>query len=44
MMNKIVSTYLHPFKEIVVRFDFEVDGEDEGLLRVLPMLGGKGGS
>jgi len=36
-----VSTYLHPFKEDVVRFDFEVDSEDEGLLGVLPMLGGK---
>jgi hypothetical protein len=39
-----VSTYLNPFKEDVVRFDFEVDGEDEGLLGILPMLEGKGDS
>lgn len=37
-----MSTYLHPFKEDVVRFDFEVESEDEGLLGILPMLGGKG--
>jgi hypothetical protein len=40
----VVSTYLHPFKEDIVRFDFEVDGEDEGLLGFLPILGGKGDS
>ena len=39
-----MSTYLHLFKEDVVGFDFEVDGEDEGLLGFLPMLGGKGDS
>jgi hypothetical protein len=30
---------LLPFKEEIVRFDFEVDGEDEGLLGFLPLGG-----
>jgi hypothetical protein len=33
-----VSTYLYPYKDDVVRFDFEVDGEDEAMAGVLPML------
>jgi hypothetical protein len=38
-----VNTYLHPFKEDVVRFDFEVQKEDEHLLGFLP-VGMGGGS
>ncbi|KAJ8119679.1 hypothetical protein O1611_g10556 [Lasiodiplodia mahajangana] len=33
--HKVTSKYLWPFKEDVIRFDFEVDGEDES--RVLPI-------
>jgi hypothetical protein len=32
---------LYPYKDDVVRFDFEVDGEDETIVGVLPMLMGK---
>jgi hypothetical protein len=32
---------LYPYKEDVVRFDFEVDGDDEAMVGVLPMLLGK---
>jgi hypothetical protein len=39
---RVVNTYLHPFKKEVVRFDFEVDGEDERLLGFLPLdIGGE---
>ena len=38
-----MNTYLYPFKEDVVRFDFEVPGQDEHLLGFLP-LGGSGGT
>jgi hypothetical protein len=36
-----VSAYLHPFKEDLVRFDFEVDGEGEELSGFLLLLGGE---
>ncbi len=36
-----MTTYLNPYKDDVVRFDFEVDGEDEAMVGVLPMLVGK---
>ena len=29
MTNRVTSTYLFPFKEDIVRFDFEVREEDE---------------
>ncbi|KAH8787105.1 stress responsive A/B barrel domain-containing protein [Hyaloscypha sp. PMI_1271] len=38
--EEVVSTYLYPYKDDVVRFDFEVDGEDEAMVGVLPMLFG----
>ena len=37
--NRAVSTYLHPFKEDLVRFDFEVDNEYEGMCGFLPGVG-----
>lgn len=37
-----VNTYLYPYKEDVVRFDFEVPGEDENLLGFLPLGGSEG--
>jgi hypothetical protein len=40
MCIRVVSTYLHPFKEDVVRFDFEVEKEDEGMCRFLPGIMG----
>jgi hypothetical protein len=40
MWFRVSNTYLHPFKENVVRFDFEVDAEDESMCGVLP-IGGK---
>jgi hypothetical protein len=39
--GRAVSTYLYPYKEDVVRFDFEVDEEDEVMVGILPMLAGK---
>jgi hypothetical protein len=42
-VHRFVNTYLHPFKEDVVRFDFEVQKEDEHLLGFLP-VGMGGGS
>jgi hypothetical protein len=30
--GRVVSTYLYPYKEDVVRFDFEVDEEDEAMV------------
>jgi hypothetical protein len=36
-----VSTYLYPYKEDVMRFDFEVDEEDEFMVGILPILAGK---
>jgi hypothetical protein len=38
-MIRVVSTYLRPFKEDVVRFDFEVEKEDEALVGILAGLG-----
>lgn len=40
--NRLKSTYVLPMTEDLVRFDFEVDGEDEGLVGVLPMLANLG--
>lgn len=39
--EEVVSTYFYPYKEDVVRFDFEVDEEDEVMIGILPMLAGK---
>ena len=39
--GRVVSTYLYPYKEDVMRFDFEVDEEDEVMVGILPMLAGK---
>jgi hypothetical protein len=33
-----VSAHLYPYKEDVVRFDFEVDGADETMVGALPVL------
>lgn len=30
--NRVTHTYFIPYREDLVRFDFEVDGEDECLL------------
>lgn len=29
MKSRVTSTYFFPYKEDLLRFDFEVDGEDE---------------
>ncbi len=39
-----MEEYLKPIREETVRFDFEVDGEDEGMIGVLPVLAGAVGS
>ena len=39
--GSVVSTYFYPYKEDVVRFDFEVDEEDEVMIGIFPMLAGK---
>ncbi|KAI0096115.1 stress responsive A/B barrel domain protein [Nemania sp. FL0031] len=41
--HKVTSKYLWPFKEDVIRFDFEVDGEDERIVLPIDTLvnGGK---
>jgi len=39
VMIRVVSTYLPPFKEDVVRFDFEVEKRDELLVGILAGLG-----
>jgi len=35
---KVVTEFLYPYKEEVVRFDFEVNEEDEAMVGVLPFL------
>lgn len=35
-----MSTHLYPYKQDVVRFDFEVDEEDEAMVGVLPVMFG----
>jgi hypothetical protein len=39
--GRLVTTYLYPYKEDVIRFDFEVDEEDEVMVGILPMLADK---
>jgi len=36
-LERVVNTYLHPYKENVVRFDFEVDAADEGMCLFSPL-------
>lgn len=36
---RVADNYIKPFKENVIRFDFEVPEGDEHLVGVLPMLG-----
>jgi hypothetical protein len=31
--SRVTSTYMFPYKEDLIRFDFEVDGEDEYVCR-----------
>ena len=38
--KRVTSTYLFPFKEDLVRFDFDVDAKDEIACRFLPIDGG----
>ena len=40
-MFRVVSAYIYPYKEDIMRFDFEVDEEDEVMVGILPMLAGK---
>jgi hypothetical protein len=40
-MFRVVSAYIYPYKEDIMRFDFEVDGEDEVMIGVVPMSVGK---
>ncbi|PVH80237.1 stress responsive A/B barrel domain protein [Cadophora sp. DSE1049] len=40
--EKLKTSYVLPLTESLVRFDFEVDQEDEGLVGVLPLLGSLG--
>ncbi|CZT04256.1 hypothetical protein WAI453_009681 [Rhynchosporium graminicola] len=40
--EELKSTYVLPLTEDLVRFDFEVDHEDESLVGGLPMLAGLG--
>ncbi|KUJ15288.1 stress responsive A/B barrel domain-containing protein [Mollisia scopiformis] len=37
--GRVADNYIKPFKENVIRFDFEVPEGDEHLVGVLPMLG-----
>ncbi|KAI1128671.1 hypothetical protein F5Y10DRAFT_239989 [Nemania abortiva] len=41
--HKVTSKYLWPFKEDVIRFDFEVDGEDEKVTLPIESLVSDGG-
>ncbi|TGJ85258.1 hypothetical protein E0Z10_g3498 [Xylaria hypoxylon] len=36
--HRVTSKYLWPFKEDVIRFDFEVDGEDDGAILPIQSL------
>ncbi|KAH7346720.1 stress responsive A/B barrel domain protein [Rhexocercosporidium sp. MPI-PUGE-AT-0058] len=40
--ERLKSTYVLPLTEDLVRFDFEVDREDEDLVGVLPMVAKQG--
>ncbi|KAH7397705.1 hypothetical protein BKA64DRAFT_753329 [Cadophora sp. MPI-SDFR-AT-0126] len=40
--EKLKTSYVLPLAESLIRFDFEVDQEDEGLVGVLPLLGSLG--
>ncbi|KAJ2990415.1 hypothetical protein NUW58_g2966 [Xylaria curta] len=42
--HKVTSTYLWPFKEDVIRFDFEVDGEDGSSVLPIDNLVNPGGN
>lgn len=44
MECRVADNYIKPFKDSVIRFDFEVPEEDEHLVGVLPMLGAMIGS
>lgn len=35
MDNRVTSTYMFPYKEDLLRFDFEVDQEDEYMCRAI---------
>jgi len=35
--DRVVNTYLHPYKENVVRFDFEIDGADKRIRLFSPL-------
>ena len=37
LLCRVVSTYLYPYKDDVVRFDFQVDRDDETMVDVLAM-------
>jgi hypothetical protein len=36
-LDRVVNTYLHPYKENVVRFDFEVAAADDGMYLFSPL-------
>lgn len=40
--NRLKNTYVLPLTEDLIRFDFQVDHEDEDLVGVLPMLANLG--
>ena len=40
--NRVTSTYMFPYKEDLVRFDFEVAPEDEYMWHFLPVKGMNG--
>jgi hypothetical protein len=35
--GRVTSAYMFPYKEDLVRFDFEVDPEDEPICQFLPL-------
>lgn len=37
LVGRVTSTYMFPYKEDLVRFDFEVDADDEHLVTPFPI-------
>lgn len=41
LLCRVVSTYLYPYKDDVLRFDFQVDKNDESMVGVLATFAGR---